>query len=121
MITATSSQRIWSKTTSFIMFYTDMWSMSTEILFFVGNSENKLCTGGIHILILAAARERERIRFLDKARRVNTQSKKCTFRDLPRGAISCSLLVREHIYFQLISNALVNFLPLFIAGTCDLS
>ncbi len=38
-----------------------------------------------------------------------------------KAAISCSLVLREHIYFPLISNALVNFLSLFIASTCDLS
>lgn len=38
-----------------------------------------------------------------------------------KAAISCSLVLREHIYFTLISNALVNFLSLFIASTCDLS
>lgn len=37
-----------------------------------------------------------------------------------RAAISCSLVLRGHIYSSLISNALVNFLSLFIASTCDL-
>lgn len=38
-----------------------------------------------------------------------------------KAAISCSLVLREYIYFPLISNALVNFLSLSIARTCDLS
>lgn len=42
-------------------------------------------------------------------------------REWQKAAISCSLVLREHIYFPLISNALVNFLSLFIACTCDLS
>lgn len=42
-------------------------------------------------------------------------------RDRPKAAISGSLVLSEHIYFPLISNALVNFLSLFIASTCDLS
>lgn len=42
-------------------------------------------------------------------------------REWQKAAISCSLVLREHIYFPLISNALVNFLSLFIARTCDLS
>lgn len=37
-----------------------------------------------------------------------------------KAALSCSLVLREHIYFPLISNALVNFPSLFIATSCDL-
>lgn len=42
-------------------------------------------------------------------------------REWQKAAISCSLVLREHIYLPLISNGLVNFLSLFIACTCDLS
>lgn len=38
-----------------------------------------------------------------------------------KAAISCLLVLKEHIYPPLIPNALVNFLPLLIASTCDLS
>lgn len=38
-----------------------------------------------------------------------------------KAALSCSLVLKERIYFPLISNALVNFLSLFIASTWDLS
>lgn len=38
-----------------------------------------------------------------------------------KAAISSSLVLREHIYFTLISNALVSFLSLCIVETCDLS
>lgn len=37
-----------------------------------------------------------------------------------KAAISSSLVLREHIYFTLISNALVSFLSLCIVETCDL-
>lgn len=42
-------------------------------------------------------------------------------REWQKTAISCSLVLREHIYCSLISNALINFLSLFIACMCDLS
>lgn len=36
-------------------------------------------------------------------------------------AVSCSLVLKDHIFFPLISNALVNSLSHFIATTSDLS
>lgn len=38
-----------------------------------------------------------------------------------KAALHCSLVLKERIYFPLISNVLVNFLSLFIASTWDLS
>lgn len=38
-----------------------------------------------------------------------------------KAAFSCSLVLKEYIYFPLISNALVNSLSLSIVAACDLS
>lgn len=65
----------------------------------------------------AAEGEREKKEMREEKR--NRKGKR--ERGRQKAAISCSLVLREHIYFPLISNALVNFLSLSIASTCDLS
>lgn len=62
-------------------------------------------------------RKKEGKKLQRRMRAVERQRK----RGRQKAALSCSLVLREHIYFPLISNALVNFPSLFIATSCDLS
>lgn len=62
-------------------------------------------------------RKKEGKKLQRRMREIERQRK----RGRQKAALSCSLVLREHIYFPLISNALVNFPSLFIATSCDLS
>lgn len=61
-------------------------------------------------------RKKEGKKLQRRMREIERQRK----RGRQKAALSCSLVLREHIYFPLISNALVNFPSLFIATSCDL-